>query len=120
MKNESSIFRKHFIIDFYYRIESQQRGSPHIYCLLQLEKPPNYNDEDENNSNVIEFIDRFITCSNKFVLEELIKLQTHKHTFTCKKEKKNIKCRFDIPFFPVSKTCILKPLSDIDKERRNQ
>ncbi|XP_044578906.1 uncharacterized protein LOC123261377 [Cotesia glomerata] len=120
MKENNSIFREHNIIDFYYRIEFQQRGSPHIHCLLWLENAPNYDDEDENNLGVIRFIDKFITCSNKLLSRELIKLQTHRHTFTCKKGLKKIKCRFDIPFFPMIKTCILKPFSTMEKERKNE
>ncbi|CAD6226275.1 GSCOCG00011863001-RA-CDS, partial [Cotesia congregata] len=36
MKEKNSIFREHHIIDFYYRIEFQQRGSPHIHSVYYI------------------------------------------------------------------------------------
>lgn len=91
-----------------------------IHCLLWLENAPNFNDEDEYNSDVVKFIDKFITCSKQLVPIELMKLQTHRHTFTCKKGMRKTKSRFDIPFFPMYETCILKPLSDLDKEQKSK
>lgn len=43
---------------FYYRIEFQQRGSPHVHCLFWVEDAPKLNDHDADNDPVVaEFID---------------------------------------------------------------
>ena len=48
------------IADWFYRVEYQQRGSPHIHMLIWLESAPVYGfDEDED---VTSFIDEIITC----------------------------------------------------------
>ena len=36
IKAKHSIFKKHPIIDYYFRVEFQQRGSPHIHSMLWL------------------------------------------------------------------------------------
>ncbi|CAF4508633.1 unnamed protein product [Rotaria magnacalcarata] len=64
------------------------------------------------------FIDKLISVNAKRTefSEELINLQHHKHSHTCKKHVKNgIKCRFSIPYFPMRKTMILEPFSDDEK-----
>ena len=64
------------------------------------------------------FIDKLISVSSKPTefSEELINLQRHKHSHTCKKHVKDgIKCRFGIPYFPMRKTMILEPFSDDEK-----
>ena len=49
------------IKDWFYRVEYQQRGSPHIHMLIWLENAPVFGvDKDEE---VIAFIDQIITCS---------------------------------------------------------
>ena len=61
------------IMDWFYRVEYQQRGSPHIHILIW--------DED-----VIAFIDQTITCSkpeNNAMLLELVNRQTHRYSHTC-------------------------------------
>ena len=66
----------------------------------------------------MEFIDQLISVSSKLTEfpEELINLQRHKHSHTCKKHVKDgIKCRFGIPYFPMRKRMILEPLSDDEK-----
>ncbi|GBN97581.1 hypothetical protein AVEN_73553-1 [Araneus ventricosus] len=98
----------------------QQRRSPHLRCLLWLKNAPIFK-EDSQNEDVKEFIDKYVSCSSLLPTSR-VQLQTHKHTFTCRKgQKKNRgkKCRFDIPFFPVSETTILSPLSDDVPEKKS-
>jgi hypothetical protein len=75
------------IKDWFYRVEYQQRGSPHIHMLIWLENAPVFGvDKDED---VIAFIDRIITCSrpdNNSELLELVNRQTHRHSHTCRKK----------------------------------
>ena len=61
--------------------------------------------DEISNSEVIEFIDKYITCAlldeEKYPeLNKLVrKVQTHHHTTTCRK-KKWVTCRFNAPLKP--------------------
>ncbi|KAK7106301.1 hypothetical protein V1264_017570 [Littorina saxatilis] len=51
------------ICDFFYRVEFQHRGSPHIHGLIWVKDAPVYDPEKEDSeSDVTSFIDRHITC----------------------------------------------------------
>ncbi|CAF0843236.1 unnamed protein product [Adineta ricciae] len=109
-------FQEYELVDKYVRIEFQARGSPHVHALLWLKNAPKYDKNDpESVTRCVEFIDKLISVNAKPTefSEELICLQRHKHSFTCKiRVNGEIKCRFDIPYFPMSKTMILEPLGD--------
>ena len=48
------------VIDYFYRIEFQLRGSPHTHCLFWIENAPKLDtDKDEE---VIKFIDKYVAC----------------------------------------------------------
>ena len=92
--------------------------------------------ERENAIQILEnFADELITLAIEEDEENVIKYQTHKHTFTCTKKKKNSyfivredegfgkddgkmkgsslktpKCRFHFPRFPMRSTTFLEPL----------
>jgi PIF1-like helicase/Helitron helicase-like domain at N-terminus/Herpesvirus tegument protein, N-terminal conserved region len=114
-KSTSGPFEGYEISDFYYRVEFQHRGSPHIHGLIWLIYAPKY---DRTNPDSIiqcqDFIDKIITCNSKEKgLEDLVALQTHHHTRTCRKTSGKMKlCRFGLPLPPMSRTQILTPLSD--------
>ena len=100
------------IKDWFYRVEYQQRGSPHIHMMLWLENAPIFGvDKDED---VISFIDQIITCetpSDNPELLDLVNRQTHRHSHTCRKKSKNI-CRFNYPQPPMRTTQIQYPIDD--------
>ena len=100
------------LTDYYLRIEFQQRGSPHVHSLLWIANAPKYGENPLNE--VIEFIDRTITCElpdvDSILTEADIRLQYHKHTHTCYKKKSFRRCRFGIPYPPMISTQILEPL----------
>ena len=97
---------------WFYRVEYQQRGSPHVHMLIWLENAPVFGvDKDED---VIAFIDQIITCSkpeNNATLLELVNRQTHRHSHTCPKKSKSV-CRFNYPQLPMRSKQILYPLDD--------
>ena len=64
------------ISDWFYRVEYQQRGSPHIHMLIWLENAPEYgvNDDDE----VVAFIDSIITCKKPNNDDNCLNLLTDK------------------------------------------
>ncbi|CAB4005683.1 ATP-dependent DNA helicase PIF1 [Paramuricea clavata] len=98
--------------DWFYRVEYQQRGSPHIHMLIWLENAPVFGvDKDED---VVNFIDQIITCrkpDNDTELFDLVNRQTHRHSHTCRKNSKKV-CRFNYPQPPMRSTQILHPLDD--------
>ena len=104
------------ITDFFYHVEFHQRGSPHIHLMLWVKDAPVYGECDD--SDVIKFIDQYVSCSSNVdnSLKQLIKLQTHKHSKTCRKRGKSI-CRFGYPIPPMSKTIILTPFPNDDNNR---
>ena len=46
--------------DFWYRVEFQHRGSPHLHCLLWIANVPHYGIHPTDD--VIQYIDSVITC----------------------------------------------------------
>ena len=64
LRSYSEYFAQRFVhlelTHFYMRIEFQQRVSPHVHSLLWIENAPKYVISPLND--VIEFIDRTITC----------------------------------------------------------
>lgn len=86
------------IVDFFYRIEFQKRGSPHVHMLLWIKDAPNI--ESNGSVNVANFIDRYLTCSKNKTDGFLVNYQTHRHARTCMKRGKPI-CRFSFPIPPM-------------------
>ena len=96
--------------DYFYRVEFQQRGSPHIHMLVWVENAPTLDSNSEGE--IVEFVDQYLTCSaEKNETLELVKLQTHKHSRTCRKKGKPI-CRFGFPLPPLPRTMLLYPLEE--------
>lgn len=100
------------LTDFFYRVEFQQRGSPHIHAILWIENSPKYG--VQSNEDIQNYISKYLSCSASLVKEDLVKLQTHRHTHTCEKKSKKI-CRFNFPIPPMGKTLILEPLDELGK-----
>lgn len=109
--------------DYYYRIEFQNRGSPHVHMMAWLKDAPIYDPEKNNESDVCQFVDKIISCkkvgnTEDSVLASLVESrQTHRHSHTC--WKKGIRfgvkiCRFGIPFFPMDQTRVVHPFLDDD------
>ncbi|XP_070567337.1 uncharacterized protein [Ptychodera flava] len=98
------------IHDYFYRVEFQQRGSPHIHMLVWIKDAPQYGENSDDD--ITQFIDQYITCSNDTSNEsfaELINYQMHRHAKTCKKKGQCV-CRFGFPVPPMPRTMILQPL----------
>ena len=102
------------VVDFFYCVEFQQRGSPHIHGLFWIKNAPEYGrDCDEN---IIKFVDSYVSCkADVDDLSDLVNLQRHKHSKTCKKKGHAI-CRFNFPLMPMPRTMILEPLCESDIE----
>ena len=106
--------------EFFYRVEFQKRGSPHLHCLIWVKDAPIF--DKENASEIADYVDQFISCSkylNVPVLsldeqEKLIARQVHRHTRTC--PAKNKVCRFNFPKPPMDQTTVLSPFEKGTKE----
>ncbi|KAK3923892.1 Maturase K [Frankliniella fusca] len=110
---ESGPFNGHSILHSYYRIEFQQRGSSHAHMLLWLKDAPSFNiDSIESDQEICDFVDSIVTCSTDNLSDNLVKIQTHHHSHTCYKGRKNSQCRFNIPYYPMRCTTILRPLPE--------
>ena len=106
------------IEDFFYRVEFQQRGSPHIHALFWVKDAPQLG--KDSNSDITAFGDKYVSCANDgsgAVNADLVNVQLHRHAKTCKRKGQNI-CRFNFPIFPMPSTMILKPLdlSNLDNK----
>ena len=81
--------------------------------LTWIENAPAYNvDCDEN---VIAYVDRHVSCSRQATpeLQELVDLQTHKHSRTCRKKGQPL-CKFRFPLPPMRSTVILTSFENAD------
>ena len=96
------------LIDWFYRVEYQQRGSPHIHMLIWIKDAPIFGVHDDE---VICFINKIITCQRPTDNSDLIRLvnsKVHRHSNTYRKKYKN-ECRFNYPQPLMKTTRILHP-----------
>ena len=97
------------ISDWFYRVEYQQRGSPHIHMLLWIKNAPIFGIDDDNE--VISFIDSIITCqkpSGNLNLITLVNRQIHRHSHWCRKRKKmNVDSTIHSLLWKQLRSCIL-------------
>ncbi len=110
--------------DYFYRVEFQARGSPHIHLLAWVKGAPEF--ENESDQVVCDFIDRYITCQlpdsttdpelHKIVTE--VQLHSRKHSKSCKKG--NVLCRYGFPKLPTSSTTITRPRPQRPEEDENE
>lgn len=94
------------ISDWFYRVEYQQRGSPHIHMLIWLDGAPEF--QVKSDTQVTAYIDNIVTCQKPTDSPELLNLvnrQVHRHSHTCRKNTKT-ECRFNYPQPPMSQTKI--------------
>ncbi|XP_026010111.1 uncharacterized protein LOC113013437 isoform X1 [Astatotilapia calliptera] len=109
--------------DYFYRVEFQARGSPHIHLLVWVKDAPEFGSDLEDH--VYKFIDKYITCKmpdqnadpelHKIVSE--VQVHSRNHSRSCKKG--NVSCRFGFPKLPVDQTMITFPSPDDDDDDHN-
>ena len=112
------------VINFFWRIEFQLRGTPHVHSLWWIKDAPDL-DTKAGSQSAPEFIDRYISvqfpdegCGKDELRSTIIRVQQHKHTTTCQKTcKKKKECRFDFPR-PLSCETRLKNNNDVGNKSR--
>ena len=105
------------VVDYFYRVEFQQRGAPHIHCLFWIKDAPAF--DKDSDQTVTSFIDKYISCqlpdeNTDPELRDIVKsVQMHrkKHSKSCKKGKKE--CRFNYPKPPAKDTIIIRPHTNV-------
>ena len=96
------------IVDYFYRVEFQQRGSPHLHCLFWVKDAPKIGHNTEKE--ICSFIDTYVSCNipdsetdpDLYTLVD--KVQRHSHSSSCMKSGRG--CRFHFPKAPTSETLI--------------
>ncbi|XP_065370889.1 uncharacterized protein LOC135963037 [Calliphora vicina] len=114
-KSAAGIFGEHKVVKFYWRIEFQQRGSPHVHGIYWMDNAPIFNINDETTfPAVVNFIDTYISTDSTIMeVSNYVSYQKHNHNRTCQREIRGQKiCRFHIPYPPLPNTEILLPLPD--------
>ncbi|XP_070548865.1 uncharacterized protein [Ptychodera flava] len=104
------------IEDYFYRVEFQQRGSPHAHCLFWVKNAPKVDKDDD--VDVTSFVDKNVTCempSSEYdeELHEIVNsVQKHstRHSKSCRKHGTDY--RFNFPRPPSEKTFIARPDTD--------
>ncbi|XP_052678330.1 uncharacterized protein LOC128159314 [Crassostrea angulata] len=117
------------VIDFFQRVEFQQRGSPHMHCLYWVENSPKIDQDGEEA--VCNFVDKYVSCAVPLEEEDaelrsiVLAVQQHskKHSKSCR--KKGSECRFNFPRPPSVRTFITSPETDeidqnIETETKNE
>ncbi|PFX25090.1 hypothetical protein AWC38_SpisGene10304 [Stylophora pistillata] len=92
------------IVDYFYRVEFQQRGSPHIHGLFWVKDAPQY---DKSSDQYI------INLANTSKMEPLVNQQLHRHAKTSKKMGQKV-YRFNLPLPPMQQSIIFTPLEEYD------
>ena len=85
--------------DFFYHVEFQLRGSPHIHALLWIRDSPKF--DINSDEEVCSYIDQIITCSSEVSQNELdyLQFQKHRHSKSCRKLVGSHKvCHFGAPW----------------------
>lgn len=100
------------VVDYFWRIEFQMRGSPHLHSLWWIKDAPNL-DTPEGIKEAPKFIDKYISTEipteYKLMCKRVSALQRHNHTKTCRKycPKNKQSCRFGFPQ-PLSAQTVMK------------
>ena len=111
------------VIDYFFRVEFQQRGSPHIHCLFWIKDAPVF--DKDTDEDVCEFVDQFITCElpsmhNDPELYKIVtEVQSHSknHSKSCKKGKRE--CRFGFPKAPTKNTILTRSIDPDNEDETN-
>ena len=94
------------VVDYFWRVEYQCRGAPHVHCLLWIKDAPVLG--QSSSEDVQAYLNKIVTCSmpdaaDSPTLHELVtRFQTHKCNRYCRKLYKQNgkfyqKCRFGFP-----------------------
>ena len=98
------------VLDYFYRVEFQQRGSPHIHMLVWIQNAPTL--ETNSEEEIVQFVDQYLTCNTDNEKQQI--LLAYKVTNILEPAEKRGKpiCRFGFPLPPLPRTMLLYPLEE--------
>ncbi|CAJ1076475.1 uncharacterized protein LOC117832690 isoform X1 [Xyrichtys novacula] len=111
------------VFDFFWRLEFQHRGSPHIHGLLWVEGAPVF--ERDSDKTVCDFVSKHISAQlpdpNKqpelYKKVKEVQIHSKNHSKTCFKSASS-GCRFGFPKPPSRQTMITRPVGDDEESER--
>ncbi|CAJ1085629.1 uncharacterized protein LOC117832690 isoform X2 [Xyrichtys novacula] len=111
------------VFDFFWRLEFQHRGSPHIHGLLWVEGAPVF--ERDSDKTVCDFVSKHISAQlpdpNKqpelYKKVKEVQIHSKNHSKTCFKSASS-GCRFGFPKPPSRQTMITRPVDDDEESER--
>lgn len=107
LKNDDQILGGK-LTDFWWRIEFQNRGSPHLHMLCWIENAPNF-DTREGRSLINEIVSCSLSNEDDELNEIVKRVQIHSHSSTCYKNRQDHHCRFNFPRPVSDQTVLLGP-----------
>ncbi|KAL3195671.1 hypothetical protein MRX96_001798 [Rhipicephalus microplus] len=107
-----SPFKPYVVVDFFKRVEFQQRGSAHIHTILWLDNAPQ-EEVSGNMPRTLEMVESLLTLDTDLLKRP--RTQLHAHTHTCYRRGRT-KCRFGAPFMPSNDTRIVVPFPPTEDE----
>ncbi|KAM9812015.1 uncharacterized protein ACBT44_011392 isoform 3-T12 [Syngnathus typhle] len=111
------------VVDYFYRLEFQHRGSPHIHCLIWVKGAPVF--EESSDKAICDFVSRYISAElpdpqkEPELYKKVTEVQMHSkgHSKTCVK-RQGANCRFGFPKQPCHETIIRPaPVDDDNRDR---
>ncbi|GIY57521.1 ATP-dependent DNA helicase [Caerostris darwini] len=112
IKNNDEVFGGK-VTDHLWRIEFQNRGSPHLHMVVWIE---NHSEFDTEEGKLL--LDRNCCCKipteeeDPELYELVKKCQIHRHTQTCTKNNTSVRCRLNFPRQECDETRIVSHSSD--------
>lgn len=97
------------VCDYFMMTEYQVRGDSHVHGIAWVPEAPKFG--VSTHEEIVKYIDTYLTCDVHGAPAHIVSAQIHKHTDTCRKNKRR-PCRFFFPKFPMPQTCILLPIKD--------
>ncbi len=99
------------VVDHWWRIEFQKRGSPHLHMVVWIEDFPSFASEEG-----LRRLDEICSCKlpddDPDLLQLIQQCQIHHHTNTCYKTKNSSVCRFSFPRKKCTSTILVTHSSD--------
>lgn len=111
-----SPFKPYVVVDFFKRVEFQQRGSAHVHTILWSDNAPDEEELSADMPRTLEMVESLLTLDRDLLKRP--RTQMHAHTHTCYKRGRT-KCRFGAPFMPSNETRIVLPFPPTEGAAEN-
>ncbi|XP_077531652.1 uncharacterized protein LOC144144146 [Haemaphysalis longicornis] len=108
-----SLLKPYVVVDYFKRVEFQQRGSAHVHTILSLDNAPADKELCGDMPRTLEMLNVLLMLDTSLL--KCPQTQTHEHTLTCRKYG-GPKCRFGAPFMPSDCTRIVVPFPPLGED----